>query len=109
MGDVDLSGRTRCPFYGFELYVGYSDCGGNKCALVNENSPCLMWMQDVYPDFDCCDFNTKANRGSLGRCFSYSVKPREIGEVILMSEWKDMIMDKSRRDFLKLDKVRSLP
>jgi len=109
MNYVDLSGRTRCPFYGFELYIGYSDCGGNKCTLINENSPCLMWVQYIYPDFKYCDFNTILNEGCLGNCFSYSVKPREIGSIILMWEWRDMIMDKSRTKFSRLNRLENLP
>ena len=105
---IDLSSRARCPFYGFEILNRYEDCGGNKCGLETGNTPCDMWFDDIYPDFDFCKFNVKRNKKVLKNCFGYMVKPKELREPVRMSVWRDMIMDESREDFLTLPKIKTL-
>jgi hypothetical protein len=105
MKNIDLSRRTRCPFYGFELGVNYLDCGDNRCALESGKFPCRMWAQDVYPDFDCCDYNTLNNKSVLNSIMDSLIAPKEFGgRVLRVSLWRDIIMNVDRNVFLRLNR-----
>ena len=114
MNNVDLSNRTRCPFYGVSLFIGaftVDDDGGRSggCALEDGHSPCMMHFAGEQPDFTKCNYNCDRNTDVLEKMREYMIRLREVDSNVKFGAWYDMIMDENREDIFELEKIGTLP